>query len=98
MKPVNLQEMQGNLYFALKNPLRCWIIELLKTHGALNLPDLASLLNVSLNRCYYHLDNLSGLVKQDKEQRYLLSDEGIKAFQLLFESKNSDDSLMHVLC
>jgi RNA:NAD 2'-phosphotransferase (TPT1/KptA family) len=36
-----------------------------------------------LGRCCYHLDNLTGLVKQDKEKRYFLSEEGIRAFQLL---------------
>jgi len=84
---MNLQETQGKMYFALSNPLRCWIIELLKSHRALSSSDLASILNISLGRCYYHLDNLTGLVKQDKEQRYFLSEEGIIAFQLLVEPK-----------
>jgi len=80
---MTLQENQLKMFLALKNPLRCWIIELLKSHRALSSSDLASLLNISLGRCYYHLDNLTGLVKQDKEKRYFLSEEGIKAFQLL---------------
>jgi Mn-dependent DtxR family transcriptional regulator len=78
-----LQENQEKIYFALKNPLRCWIIGLLKSHRALSSSDLASLLHVSLSRCHYHLDNLTGLVIQDKENRYFLSEEGIRAFQLL---------------
>jgi DNA-binding IclR family transcriptional regulator len=49
----------------------------------LNLSDLANLLNISSGRCYYHLDNLAGLVKQDKEHRYFLSEEGVRASQLL---------------
>jgi predicted transcriptional regulator len=80
---MTLQENQLKLCLALKNPLRCWIIELLKSHNALTPSDLANLLNISLGRCCYHLDNLTGLVKQDKEKRYFLSEEGIRAFQLL---------------
>ncbi len=90
---VNLQGSQGKIYFALMNPLRCWIIELLKARGALNSSDLASILNISLGRCYYHLDNLTDLVKQDKEQQYFLSDEGIKAHQLLVGPKKLIDTL-----
>ena len=84
---MNLQETQGKMYFALSNPLRCWIIELLKSNRAISSSDLARILHISLGRCYYHLDNLTGLVKQDKEQRYFLSEEGIIAFQLLVEPK-----------
>ena len=80
---MTLQESQEKMYFALKNPLRCWIIGLLKSHRALSSSDLASLLHISLARCYYHLDNLTGLVKQDEDKRYFLSEEGIRAFQLL---------------
>ena len=82
---VNLMTLQSQekMYFALKNPLRCWIIGLLKSQRALSSSDLASLLHISLARCSYHLDNLTGLVKQDKEKRYFLSEEGLRAFQLL---------------
>jgi predicted transcriptional regulator len=83
---MTLQESQLKMFLALKNPLRCWIIELLKSHRALTSSELASLLHISLGRCYYHLDNLTGLVKQDKEKRYFLSEEGIKAFQLLSQT------------
>ena len=86
MTLVTLQECQEKIYFALKNPLRCWIIGLLKSHRALSSSDLASLLHVSLSRCHYHLDNLNGLIEQDKENRYFLSEEGIKAFQLISRS------------
>ncbi len=94
---MNLQERKGKIYFALNNPLRCWIIELLKSNGALSSSDLSSLLHISLARCYYHLDNLTGLVKQDEEQRYFLSDEGIRAFQLLVESKNYGDTIIRII-
>ena len=97
MNPVNLQESQGKICFALNNPLRCWIIELLKSRRAISSSNLANLLHISLGRCYYHLENLMDLVKQDKEQRYILSEEGIRAFQLLVEFKNSKDTIVRTV-
>ena len=83
---MSLQEIQLKMHFALKNPLRCWIIELLKSHRALSSSDLAGLLHISLGRCYYHLDNLAGLVEQDQEKRYSLTKEGTRAFHLLIDT------------
>ena len=80
---ITLLKSQEKISFALNNPLRCWIIELLKSHRALSSSELASLLHISLIRCYYHLDNLSDLVNQDKEKRYILSKRGIKAYELI---------------
>ena len=94
---MNLQERQGKICFALTNPLRCLIIELLKSYGALSLSDLAGLLHISLGRCHYHLDNLVGLVNQNKEQRYFLSAEGIRVFQLLVDPKNFGESIVRVV-
>ena len=71
------------LHFALKNPLRCWIIELLASNEALTSSELADLLHISLARFCYHLDNLSDLVEQDDKNRYFLSNEGIKASEML---------------
>ena len=71
--------------FVLNSPIRCWIIELLNSHNVLSSSDLANLLQISLTRCYYHLDNLGGLIQQDKQNRYSLTEEGIRAFQLLTE-------------
>ena len=84
---MNLQGSQGKIIFALKHPLRCWIIELLKVNGALNSSELSNLLNISLSRCFYHLDNLTDLLKQDKKQRYILSEKGITAHKLLSHQK-----------
>ena len=85
---MTMQKSQEKIHLALKSPLRCWIIELLKSHKTINLSDLATLLHISLGRCYYHLDHLTGLVKQDKEKRYFLSEKGIRAFHLLVELKS----------
>lgn len=74
---------QLTLHVALKNPLRCWIIELLESNEVLTSSELAKLLHISLARCCYHLENLSGLVEQDKNSRYFLSNEGLKASEML---------------
>jgi len=63
---MKLKGSQGELYFSLKHPLRCCILELLKANGALSSSELSNLLSVSLGRCIYHLDNLNDLIKKDK--------------------------------
>ena len=85
---MNLKGNQGKLYFALKNPLRCCIVELLMANGALNSSELSNLLSINICRCVYHLDNLNDLIKKDKNQRYLLSDKGRTAYKFLLRQKN----------
>lgn len=85
MNLMTFQESQFNTYFALTNPIRGWIIELLKSNKALSSSELAKLLHISIGRCCYHLENLGDLVKQDNENHYFLSDKGLRAVQLLRE-------------
>ncbi|MEJ2272356.1 MAG: hypothetical protein P8X91_07735 [Candidatus Bathyarchaeota archaeon] len=80
---MNLQGSQNNLFFALNHPLRCSIVEILMANGALRSTEISKVLNISLCRCVYHLDNLCELIKKDKNQRYQLSDKGIAAHKLL---------------
>jgi len=82
---MKLSGTQGNLIFALNHPIRRSIIEILNPNRALNSTELSSLLNISLCRCFYHLDNLTDLIKQDKKQRILLSEKGINAYNLLHQ-------------
>ena len=97
VKLVNLQEKEEKTYFALNNPLRSWIIELLQSYKALTLSDLAGFLHISLGRCCYHLDNLNGLVKQDKQQRYFLSDDGLQAYNSFVEPRNSIKNIVQIM-
>ena len=97
MNLLNLAKNEEKIYFALNNPIRSWIIELLKSYNALNSSDLANLLHISLSRCCYHLDNLNDLVKQDNEQRYYLSKQGIEAYQLLVEPEKSIDNIVKIM-
>ena len=71
------------IYFALNHPIRRWIIELLEACGTLSCSELKSILNISLGRLCYHLDNLMGLIEQDKNQQYILSRDGKRAYRLL---------------
>lgn len=85
---MNLKGSQGKFHFALKHPLRCCIVDLLRANGALNSSELSNLLSISLGRCVYHLDNLNDLIKKDKKQRYLLSEEGVRVYKLLLGQKS----------
>lgn len=80
---MNLQGSQENLYFALNHPLRSSIVEILIANGALRSTEISNVLNISLGRCIYHLDNLCDLIKKDENQCYKLSDKGIAAHKLL---------------
>lgn len=79
---MNSQGSQGKLYFALNHPLRYSIIEILMANGALKSTEISDVLNISLGRCVYHLDNLSDFIKRDKKQCYKLSEKGIRAHKL----------------
>lgn len=84
---MSLENSSQIIIFALNHPLRRWIIELLADHRTLNCTELKGLLNISPGRLSYHLENLVGLVEQDKNQRYMLSGKGKRAYRLLMRSK-----------
>ena len=84
---MSLENSSQIIIFALNHPLRRWIIELLADHRTLYCTELKSILNISLGRLSYHLENLVGLVEKDENQRYILSREGKRAYRLLMRSK-----------
>ena len=89
--PVNLMNLKGSqekFHFVFKHPLRCFIVDLLRANGALNSSELSNLLSISLGRCVYHLDNLNDFIKKDKKQRYLLSEQGVRAHKFLLGQKS----------
>ncbi|MEJ2240809.1 MAG: helix-turn-helix domain-containing protein [Candidatus Bathyarchaeota archaeon] len=79
---MNLQRSQGKLYFTLNHPLRSSIVEILMANGALRSTEISDVLNISLSRCVYHLDNLRDLIKKDENQCYQLNEKGIAAHKL----------------
>ena len=69
----------GKLYFALNHPLRWSIVEILMANEALRSTEISNVLNISLGRCVYHLENLCDLIKKDENQCYQLSAKGMAA-------------------
>jgi hypothetical protein len=58
-------------------------VELLEIRGTLGSSELKELLNIGPGKLYYHLENLGGLIEQDEERRYRLSEKGKEAYHLL---------------
>jgi hypothetical protein len=83
---VSAKKSSEKICLALNHPLRRWIIELLEARGTLSGSELMSLLNISLGRLYFHLENLVRLIEKDENQQYMLSMEGKRAYQLLIGS------------
>jgi hypothetical protein len=90
---LTLQETREKIFLALQHPIRRWIIELLYYNKHLSSFSLANLLHIDLSRCYYHLDNLNGLVSQEAKLQYSLNNKGIRAYQLLIKAKESESLL-----
>ena len=77
---------KGSFYYALNHPLRREIISLLGSRGSLSSTELKRLLKIGPGKLYYHLDILRGLVEQDENKKYKLSDKGLKAYEMLVSS------------
>jgi hypothetical protein len=82
-----LLKRRQKLYYALNHPIRREILELLQVRGSLSSSELKELLNIGPGKLYYHLENLGGLIEQDENQRYKLSEKGKEAYQLLISSE-----------
>lgn len=78
-----MRKGRAKIYHALSHPVRRRIVELLETRGTLGSSELKELFNIGPGKLYYHLENLGGLVEQDEEKRYRLSEEGKEAYHLL---------------
>ena len=81
MNSLTFYENQVKIYLSLHNPLRCLIIDLLKSHRCLTSSEIADMLHINLNKCIYHLQNLNDLVQKDNQNRYSLTNKGKKIFQ-----------------
>jgi DNA-binding transcriptional ArsR family regulator len=84
---VSLKRGEGKVYHALSHPVRRRIVELLEANGALSSSELKELLNIGPGKLYYHLQNLGGLIEQDRKRRYRLSEDGKEAYHLLVRSE-----------
>jgi len=85
---LNISESQiTRIYAALGNPYRRKIVDLLKTRGRLGFKELHEGLGISVGALYHHLEMLEGVVGQDSDKKYVLTDQGRSAVNALSVSE-----------
>jgi DNA-binding transcriptional ArsR family regulator len=77
----------SKVYSALGNPYRRQIVQLLKEQRKLGFKELHAALKISVGALYHHLDMLQGIVAQDSERKYVLTDQGRSAVETLSVSE-----------
>lgn len=63
--------------------MRRRIIQILREKGRAGFKELHDSLKISVGALYHHLDTLEGVILQDKEKKYLLSDQARSAVDTL---------------
>lgn len=71
------------IYKLLDHPVRKEIIELLGEQEKVGFKEFTERLRVNVGTLYYHFDVLSGLITQDENRKYRLTDLGKTAYQFL---------------
>ena len=71
----------SRLYSALGNPYRRQIVQILREKKKLGFKDLHNALKISVGALYHHLDMLEGIVAQDPDRKYVLTDRGRSAVE-----------------
>lgn len=71
------------LYGIVSHPLRRQVVELLGDEGPTGFTMIKNRLNVRVGTLYYHFDMLAGLVAQDSQKRYTLTEAGKDAYRKL---------------
>ena len=71
------------LYQALAHPVRSRIIRLLAERGKMSFTELRTELKVSVGTLYYNLDQLRGFITQDVDRKYMLTERGKLAYEML---------------
>ena len=75
------------IYKLLDHPVRKEIIEFLGEEERLGFKEFKERLQINVGTLYYHFDTLSGLVAQDEDRKYILTDLGKMAYQFLVSKK-----------
>jgi len=90
------EEEDRDFYRKLGSPIRREIVRLLGERGQMGATELNESVNISAGRFYYHLDFLGDLVTRDKNKKYVLTERGKLAYQMLmgdnFSHINQKDS------
>jgi len=74
-------ESISKFYSALGNPYRRQIVQLLREKRKLGFKELHEALKISVGALYHHLDQLEGIVAQDSDRKYVLTDQGRSAVE-----------------
>jgi hypothetical protein len=69
-----------------KKPNRALIVQTIGSRDGASFTDLKSELGIGVGTLYYHLDGLSRYVTQNAEKQYVLTAEGVKAYEYLKSS------------
>jgi len=75
------------IYTALSHPLRRRILRIIGEKGYATFTDFIQTLNIEVGTLYYHLNLMKPLLRQDEAKRYLLSDLGHLAYQIMITSE-----------
>ncbi len=74
-------ESISKFYSALGNPYRRQIVQLLREKRKLGFKELHEALKISVGALYHHLDMLEGIVAQESDRKYVLTDRGRSAIE-----------------
>jgi DNA-binding transcriptional ArsR family regulator len=74
-------ESISKFYSALGNPYRRQIVQLLREKRKLGFKELHEAVKISVGALYHHLDMLEGIVAQDSDRKYVLTDQGRSAVE-----------------
>jgi DNA-binding transcriptional ArsR family regulator len=75
------------IYKLLDHPIRREIIELLGERERVGFKEFTERLQINVGTLYYHFDILRGLITQDQDRKYVLTDLGKMAYQFLTSKK-----------
>jgi DNA-binding transcriptional ArsR family regulator len=76
-------ETISKFYSALSNPYRRQIVQLLREKRKLGFKELHQALMISVGALYHHLDMLEGIIAQESDRKYVLTDHGRSAIETL---------------
>jgi DNA-binding transcriptional ArsR family regulator len=73
----------SKIYSALGNPYRRQIAQILLEKKRVGFKELHNALKISVGALYHHIDMLEGIVSQDADRKYVLSEQGRSAIETL---------------
>jgi len=68
---------------ALDNPLRCKLLRFIAEHGPVSFSTLLRHADIETSKLSFHLGKMRKLLDQDDQKRYGLTDEGVRAADVL---------------